>query len=100
MYESLACNFDQHWSYMYVHVIAVAASMHAHASYMCVLVWYMDVHVLKCNFSDECTPNLCVNGADCTDGVNGFSCSCDNGFTGTYCQNNIGKCMFIFAHFI
>ena len=38
---------------------------------------------------DECASNPCQNGATCTDGVNGFSCSCAPGFSGELCE--LGK---------
>ena len=33
--------------------------------------------------------NPCQNGGTCNPGVNGFTCSCVTGFTGTTCQVNI-----------
>ena len=35
---------------------------------------------------DECASNPCLNGGTCTDRVNGFTCSCVPGFSGTRCQ--------------
>jgi len=32
-----------------------------------------------------CEANLCVNGS-CVEGVNNFTCACDSGFRGTYCD--------------
>ena len=34
---------------------------------------------------DDCSPNPCSYGT-CTDQVNGFSCSCDSGYTGETCD--------------
>ncbi|MFY9824868.1 MAG: calcium-binding EGF-like domain-containing protein [Thermoanaerobaculia bacterium] len=34
---------------------------------------------------DECASSPCVNG-DCTDHVNGYSCTCPPGWTGTNCD--------------
>ncbi|XP_060565850.1 neurocan core protein-like isoform X3 [Ruditapes philippinarum] len=33
---------------------------------------------------DECTPDPCQNGATCTDGVDSYTCTCVNGYVGTY----------------
>ena len=42
--------------------------------------------------SDECTPNQCLNGAQCVDGVNAFTCECAAGFSGQNCETNIDEC--------
>ena len=47
-------------------------------------VFRMDVCVVEI---DECSPNPCKNGGNCTGMVNGFSCSCVAGYTGEYCSN-------------
>lgn len=42
-------------------------------------------------FSDinECVGHtICQNGATCVDIVNGFTCTCVNGFTGVFCQSS------------
>ena len=36
---------------------------------------------------NECEPNPCLNGGTCTDRVNGFTCQCAAGWTGTNCGN-------------
>ena len=40
------------------------------------------------NFSDidECLSMPCQNGANCTDAVNGYNCSCTADFTGIHCE--------------
>jgi hypothetical protein len=35
---------------------------------------------------------LTQNNATCTDKINGFSCSCPSGYTGSKCDINIGEC--------
>ena len=35
---------------------------------------------------DECSSNPCKNAGTCNDGVNGYDCTCTEGYTGTHCQ--------------
>ncbi|MBW2995161.1 hypothetical protein KY312_02320 [Candidatus Woesearchaeota archaeon] len=35
---------------------------------------------------DECSPNPCMNGGTCTDGVDQYTCTCPVGYTGTHCE--------------
>ena len=35
---------------------------------------------------NECIPNPCDNGGNCTDGVNEYNCACVAGYTGTVCE--------------
>ena len=37
------------------------------------------------NNIDDCSPNPCLNGGSCTDGVNSFTCSCAAGYEGDTC---------------
>ena len=41
---------------------------------------------------DECTSSPCKNAATCNDHINGYTCTCGPGFTGTHCE--IGKYLF------
>ena len=41
---------------------------------------------------DECGSSPCQNG-NCTDGVNGYTCACVNGYTGNNCETS--KSMFV-----
>ena len=34
---------------------------------------------------DECASNPCENGGTCVDGVNGYTCTCAAGYSGTMC---------------
>ena len=38
---------------------------------------------------NECDSNPCQNGGTCTDGVNGYTCGCADGYTGTHCETGI-----------
>ncbi|XP_023241480.1 slit homolog 2 protein-like [Centruroides sculpturatus] len=35
---------------------------------------------------DDCVENMCQNGATCVDGVNSYTCSCSEGYAGTFCE--------------
>ena len=35
---------------------------------------------------NECSTSPCVNGAMCNDDVDGYTCSCVAGYTGTQCE--------------
>ena len=41
---------------------------------------------------DDCSPNPCLNGGTCTDGINDYTCECVAGFTGRNCSINIDDC--------
>ena len=43
----------------------------------------------NCTGVDDCVNNQCVNGT-CLDGHLSYTCTCDAGFTGDFCQT--GKC--------
>ena len=35
---------------------------------------------------DECAPKPCLNGGNCDDGVNSYTCTCASGYEGTTCE--------------
>ena len=35
---------------------------------------------------DDCAPNPCENDGSCIDGVNDYTCICENGFQGKNCS--------------
>ena len=37
---------------------------------------------------DECTSSPCQNGGNCSDGVNGYTCVCVDGYTGDECETS------------
>ncbi|XP_053395419.1 E-selectin-like [Mercenaria mercenaria] len=41
---------------------------------------------------DDCSPNPCLNGGSCIDGINEYTCACAAGFTGEKCTTNIDDC--------
>ena len=49
--------------------------------------WKRNFHLLLSSSSDinECASNPCQNGGTCVDAVNGYSCSCVNGWAGEHC---------------
>lgn len=38
---------------------------------------------------NECASSPCENGGYCRDGINSFTCTCVNGFTGTLCETGM-----------
>ena len=61
------------------------------------------VNIVKYSYSyfvldiDECEPAPCQNGGTCVDAVNGFSCTCDEGFAGNQCS--VGKILAYYRHY-
>ena len=49
----------------------------------CLLIIYIDLD------SDDCIPNLCLNGGTCVDGWQSFTCLCPNGYYGNLCESSI-----------
>nr|XP_054765104.1 receptor-type tyrosine-protein phosphatase S-like [Lytechinus pictus] len=41
---------------------------------------------------NECASAPCMNGGACTDMVNGYTCACVAGYTGTNCEMDINEC--------
>ena len=39
---------------------------------------------------NECASNPCQNGGTCTDAVNGYTCACVAGYTGSDCETGMG----------
>ena len=37
---------------------------------------------------DECSSAPCLNGATCSDEVNGYTCQCADGWEGTFCETS------------
>ena len=54
-------------------------------SYRCLVsvVWLLNTDI------DECLSSPCQNGGTCTDDVNGYTCACDAGYTGTNCETGM-----------
>ncbi|XP_078691980.1 uncharacterized protein LOC144922208 [Branchiostoma floridae x Branchiostoma belcheri] len=44
--------------------------------------------------TDDCSPNPCVNGGTCADGVDDFTCSCPPGFSGRTCAEDDLSCAY------
>jgi len=46
------------------------------------------------DLQDSCDPNPCLNGGECTDGLNSFTCDCsDTGFEGDTCEEDLDECV-------
>eukprot|EP00057_Strongylocentrotus_purpuratus_P026927 XP_011681401.1 PREDICTED: fibropellin-1-like [Strongylocentrotus purpuratus] len=46
----------------------------------------------NCTDINECSPDPCLNGATCSDGVNGYTCTCADGYSGDDCGTDINEC--------
>ena len=51
------------------------------------------LHLFFYSDIDECASAPCRNGATCTDLVNGYTCTCAPGWTGTHCETDINECI-------
>ncbi|XP_078666608.1 CUB and sushi domain-containing protein 3-like isoform X2 [Branchiostoma floridae x Branchiostoma belcheri] len=49
--------------------------------------------VPTCRDINDCSPNPCKNGGDCTDLGNSFQCTCAAGYEGDTCQTDINDCI-------
>ena len=45
-----------------------------------------------CKDIDECASNPCKNLATCKDMVNGYTCICPEGYSGTHCETHMDVC--------
>ena len=62
---------------------------------------FIFIFLVCVNFVDiqECASDPCLNGATCTDLVNGYECTCPPGYEGTNCETgkmlimNFRKCI-------
>ncbi|XP_052695200.1 neurogenic locus notch homolog protein 2-like [Crassostrea angulata] len=43
--------------------------------------------------TDECKNDPCLNGATCTNTPGSFNCTCDAGWTGKFCDEDINECL-------
>jgi len=51
------------------------------------------VHIFQLINVDDCTPDPCLNGGTCADGLDTFSCYCLTGYTGPRCASDVDECM-------
>ncbi|XP_076111664.1 neurocan core protein-like isoform X2 [Mytilus galloprovincialis] len=52
-------------------------------------------HDLKCdvhNHIDSCTSNPCQHDGQCSNQIDGYSCTCNSGYSGLVCQTDINEC--------
>ncbi|KAG5833393.1 hypothetical protein ANANG_G00275450 [Anguilla anguilla] len=41
---------------------------------------------------DQCNPNPCLNGANCTDKIGGYRCECKEFYDGVNCERDVSQC--------
>ena len=53
-------------------------------------VYTIDSSLSKCDIVlvdiNECSSSPCDNGATCSDAIDGYTCACVAGYTGTHCE--------------
>ncbi|XP_030850590.1 uncharacterized protein LOC105444772 isoform X3 [Strongylocentrotus purpuratus] len=54
--------------------------------------YYLDLDGVSCRDVDECSSNQCLNGAECNNLLNAFSCDCPPGWEGHTCETDIDEC--------
>ena len=47
----------------------------------------VDIVLINVAAVDECVSIPCMNGATCVDGINTYTCRCDNGYMGLNCES-------------
>lgn len=47
----------------------------------------------NCKDIDDCINVTCKNGGSCKDGINNYTCSCQLGYTGNWCETDIDDCV-------
>eukprot|EP00058_Branchiostoma_floridae_P021020 XP_002606510.1 hypothetical protein BRAFLDRAFT_91906 [Branchiostoma floridae] len=52
----------------------------------CAVGYTSEEGATECYDWDDCSPNPCENNGVCTDGVNSFTCACQDRYTGDRCQ--------------
>ena len=76
-FEDVTCG-----STYYVHV-------HVHCSH---LIFQLNEKLFFVSANiDDCANTPCANGAQCVDEVNGFTCQCESGYTGSSCDGMTTK---------
>ena len=63
--------------------------------YIFIIIIVLDLFIIDLD-SDDCTPNLCLNGGTCVDGLQSFTCLCPSGFYGNLCESSKS---YIWNHF-
>ena len=48
---------------------------------------------------DDCADQLCLNGGTCSDGLNDYTCTCADGYTGENCGVGKNSVLSLKSHF-
>ena len=50
---------------------------------------FLQLNPLSVLDTNECLSSPCMNGGQCVDSVNGYTCECPNGYTDEHCQTGM-----------
>ena len=67
------------------------------------MLYFFRIFIILFSFSDidDCGGHQCVNGGQCVDGVNEYTCACgDSGYGGQYCADSKSTIHFVVLWFI
>lgn len=75
--------------FWYYHFLIMHNCFYSPLSYRCVEGYEGDQCETNIN---DCSNSTCLNGGQCIDSVNNYTCSCTEGWTGRDCSVDVNEC--------